>query len=43
MIHSDQTGFIMGKETRDNSITMIQLSPYHLLSTDAEKTFDRVD
>lgn len=50
VIHSDQTGFIMGRETRDNSNRAIQLihwanvqRPCLLLSTDAEKAFYRVD
>lgn len=53
VIHPDQTGFIMGREARDNSNRALQLihwvesqgttSPCLLLSTDAEKVFDRVD
>lgn len=52
-IHPDQTGFISGREARDNSIRAIQLiqwacshknsTPYLILSTDAEKAFDRID
>lgn len=53
LIHPDQTGFIMGREARDNSNRALQLihwaeswnttHPRLLLSTDAEKAFDRVD
>lgn len=53
IVHPDQTGFIAGREARDNSIRALQLihwarahnnsSSYLILSTDAEKAFDRVD
>lgn len=53
IIHSDQTGFIIGHEANDNSLRAIQLihwvcsclepTPYLILSTDAEKAFDQVD
>lgn len=53
IVHPDQTGFITGREARDNSLRAIQLihwartrpdpQPYLILSTDAEKAFDHVD
>lgn len=53
IIHPDQTGFIAGREARDNSLRAIHLIhwactcldpvPYLILSTDTEKIFDRVD
>lgn len=53
VVHPDQMGFIMGREARDNSNRALQLihwvesqamtHPCLLLSTDAEKAFDRVD
>lgn len=53
IIHPDQMGFITGREVRDNSKWAIQLihwaqtltnhPPCPLLSTDAEKAFDRVN
>lgn len=53
VVHPDQTGFIMGIEARDNSNRALQpihwvesqakAPPCLLLSTDAEKAFDRVD
>lgn len=53
IIHPDQTGFITGREARDNSLRAVQLihwartrpdsQPYFILSTDTEKAFDRVD
>lgn len=53
VIHLDQTGFIMGREARDNSNRALQLlhwaqqqtdhPPCLLLSTNAKKAFDRVD
>uniref|UniRef100_A0A8C5PKM6 Reverse transcriptase domain-containing protein n=3 Tax=Leptobrachium leishanense TaxID=445787 RepID=A0A8C5PKM6_9ANUR len=51
LIHPDQTGFIPGREGRDNTTLAINLihaaqkpgaGPTLLLSTDAEKAFDRV-
>lgn len=50
-IHEDQTGFIPGRESKDNSIRTLLLlrkkssweSPFLLLSIDAEKAFDKVD
>lgn len=50
-ISKDQTGFIPGREARDNSLRKLSLisyvrgcsQPTLLLSTDAEKAFDRVD
>lgn len=51
LIHKDQTGFVPQGEPRDNTIRVINLihaartsqRPLLLLSTDAEKAFDRVD
>ncbi|KAM4034518.1 uncharacterized protein ACNLHF_021156 [Anomaloglossus baeobatrachus] len=51
IIHPDQAGFMAGREARDNTIKAINLIhaaktggiPSLLLSTDAEKAFDRVD
>lgn len=53
VVHPDQTGFIAGREARDNANRALQVihwvgsQPHHppclLLSTDAEKAFDRVD
>ncbi|KAM9312112.1 complement C3-like [Gastrophryne carolinensis] len=51
LIDGDQCGFIPGREARDNTIRTLNLihrsrtdnSPMMLLSTDAEKAFDRVD
>ncbi|XP_063799964.1 msx2-interacting protein [Pseudophryne corroboree] len=51
LIHSDQVGFVPGREARDNTTKVLDLihyastckSPSILLSTDAEKAFDRVD
>lgn len=50
-IHADQTGFIPGRECKDNCIKTLLLlqkgkggqSPGILLCIDAEKAFDRVD
>lgn len=50
-ISADQTGFIPAREARDNSLRTCSLihrvrrcsQPTLLLSTDAEKAFDRVD
>uniref|UniRef100_A0A8C5MIE2 Reverse transcriptase domain-containing protein n=1 Tax=Leptobrachium leishanense TaxID=445787 RepID=A0A8C5MIE2_9ANUR len=51
LVHPDQTGFIQGREGRDNTTLAINLihaarknlaNPTLLLSTDAEKAFDRV-
>lgn len=50
-VSTDQTGFIPGREARDNSLRTLSLiahvkgssQPTLLLSTDAEKVFDRVD
>uniref|UniRef100_A0A8C5M7Y9 Reverse transcriptase domain-containing protein n=1 Tax=Leptobrachium leishanense TaxID=445787 RepID=A0A8C5M7Y9_9ANUR len=51
LIHPDQTGFIPGREARDNTIRALTLThraqrrgeDLLLLSTDAEKAFDRVN
>ena len=51
LVHPDQTGFIQGREGRDNGVRAILIiqkmkatgSPGLLLSIDAEKAFDRVD
>lgn len=53
IVHPDQTGFIVGRKARDNSIRALQLvhwarlhnhlPPYLILSTDAEKAFYQVD
>lgn len=53
IIHLDQTGFIAGREARDTSLRALHLIHwarnrpvqhlYIILSTDAEKAFDRVD
>uniref|UniRef100_A0A8C5QL89 Reverse transcriptase domain-containing protein n=1 Tax=Leptobrachium leishanense TaxID=445787 RepID=A0A8C5QL89_9ANUR len=51
LIHPDQTGFIPGREARDNTIRALTLThraqrrgeELLLLSTDAEKAFDRVN
>uniref|UniRef100_A0A8C5MTA5 Reverse transcriptase domain-containing protein n=1 Tax=Leptobrachium leishanense TaxID=445787 RepID=A0A8C5MTA5_9ANUR len=51
LVHPDQTGFIPGREARDNTVRALNLihvaaksrsDPSLLLSTDAEKAFDRV-
>lgn len=50
-VSADQTGFIPGREARDNALRTLSLlaytrgspQPTFLLSTDAEKAFDRVD
>lgn len=50
IIHIDQSGFVPGREERDNttkSLNIIHMCestkiPAMLLSTDAEKAFDRV-
>uniref|UniRef100_A0A8C5P9T9 Reverse transcriptase domain-containing protein n=1 Tax=Leptobrachium leishanense TaxID=445787 RepID=A0A8C5P9T9_9ANUR len=51
LVHSDQTGFIPGREGRANTVRAIDLihaattgdrEPTILLSTDADKAFDRV-
>lgn len=51
--HPDQTGLIPGREARDNSVRAIKLihwarhrqtlPSYLILSTDANKSFDRID
>ncbi|XP_053571730.1 protein fantom [Bombina bombina] len=51
LIHVDQAGFVPGREARDNTTRVLQLmqfvslhkTPSILLSTDAEKAFDRLD
>lgn len=47
LVHFDQVGFIPHREARDNTtmerIVKRSASPAILISTDAEKTFDRVD
>lgn len=51
LIHNDQTGFIPQREAKDNTVRALGIihqarmsgSPLMLLSTDAEKAFDRVD
>ncbi|KAM9311698.1 GLIPR1-like protein 2 [Gastrophryne carolinensis] len=50
LVHLDQTGFVLNREARDNVIRAINVihaaktsgTPLMLLSTDAEKAFDRV-
>ncbi|KAM9316870.1 uncharacterized protein PAF06_007965 [Gastrophryne carolinensis] len=50
VVHLDQTGFVRGREARDNVVRAIDVMhwaksrnvPAMLLSTDAEKAFDRV-
>uniref|UniRef100_A0A8C5M3V0 Reverse transcriptase domain-containing protein n=1 Tax=Leptobrachium leishanense TaxID=445787 RepID=A0A8C5M3V0_9ANUR len=51
LVHPDQAGFIPGREARDNTVRALNLihvaaksrsDPSLLLSTDAEKAFDRV-
>uniref|UniRef100_A0A8C5QKU6 Reverse transcriptase domain-containing protein n=1 Tax=Leptobrachium leishanense TaxID=445787 RepID=A0A8C5QKU6_9ANUR len=51
LVHADQVGFVPGREARDNTMRTLQLMHHArrssqalaLLSTDAEKAFDRVD
>lgn len=51
IVHSDQVGFVTGREGRDNGIKTLLVTeimkdrgaPGLLLSMDAEKAFDRVD
>lgn len=51
LVHSDQVGFVPTREARDNTTKVLNLIyvaqkrkiPLLLLSTDAEKAFDRVD
>lgn len=51
LVHSDQVGFVPTREARDNTTKALNLIyatqkhkiPLLLLSTDAEKAFDRVD
>uniref|UniRef100_A0A8C5N0H4 Reverse transcriptase domain-containing protein n=1 Tax=Leptobrachium leishanense TaxID=445787 RepID=A0A8C5N0H4_9ANUR len=51
LVHADQVGFVSGREARDNTMRTLQLMHHArhssqdlaLLSTDAEKAFDRVD
>lgn len=53
VVHPDQTGFIAGREARDNSLRAIHLihwarthpepRPNLILSIDTEKAFDRVE
>lgn len=50
LIHPDQVGFVPGREAKDNTtrvinavhLATVQLVPFFLRSTDAEKAFDRV-
>uniref|UniRef100_A0A8C5MP10 Reverse transcriptase domain-containing protein n=1 Tax=Leptobrachium leishanense TaxID=445787 RepID=A0A8C5MP10_9ANUR len=51
LVHPDQAGFVPGREARDNTVRALNLihsashpksEPTLLLSTDAEKAFDRV-
>lgn len=48
IIHTDQVGFVQGREARDNTIRTLSLTCQSrtvsmcLLSVDAEKAFDRV-
>lgn len=51
LIHSDQVGFLPGREARDNTTRLLNLihiahtrkTPTLLIAADAEKAFDRVD
>ncbi|XP_053568437.1 uncharacterized protein LOC128658019 [Bombina bombina] len=51
LIHSDQVGFVPGREARDNIIRALTLTTYAkshnipavLIATDAEKAFDRIN
>lgn len=51
IVHPDQSGFISGRETKDNTIrdfnvvlrVKMHKIPTLFLSTDAEKAFDRVN
>lgn len=53
LVHSDQTGFMVGRETKDNTIRALHALhwiqkgpnkiPRAVLSIDAEKAFDRVN
>lgn len=50
LIHSDQVGFVLGREARDNATKSLHLIAYaqskhipaYLLACDAEKAFNRV-
>lgn len=51
LVHSDQVGFVPGREARDNGVCSLLISeaikssgtPDLFLSIDTEKAFDRVD
>ena len=51
LIHPDQVGFVLGREGRQNTqrvlntiyLAQVHHKPLALISTDAEKAFDRVD